>query len=223
MSLQESLTAAGKLVFDETAHRYWLNGRELPGITSRLKVVGYLDERVYRPGSAERGTAVHLATQFADEGDLAEDSVAPQIRGYVRGWQSFLTETCFVRTEPPELLVCSPTLGYATKIDRIGILNGKTVVINIKTSASPEVWWPLQLAGEALAYSEWLGVPLHRLNRMDVRLRPDGDFAIDTHSDRHDYDDFRALVRLAARMERDGIVPRRKAQSHEQSEAGVAA
>ena len=74
---------AEHLLFDEEAHRYELDGRYIPNVTSIIKPLSTLDrvpaEVLAR--AAERGKAVHKACELHLLGDLDEttldDEIAP--------------------------------------------------------------------------------------------------------------------------------------------------
>ena len=73
----------GNLIFDEAAHRYTLDGRELPGVTTALKDVGLIDDRWFDEWSATKGKFVHQACAMVDDGTQEEDALDPAIKGYV--------------------------------------------------------------------------------------------------------------------------------------------
>jgi hypothetical protein len=196
--------------------RTYLTGdRALPGISSRLRLAGLVDETWFAryPNASLRGTAVHSATQFWDEGDLAIDSVDPAIVGYLDAWKRFVAETGWRNLEPPETMVASLTMDYATTIDRVGGMGGEWVtgldvpvnltVLNLKSGRSAP-WHAVQLAGEALAYSEWAPFPLFKIQRAALHLLADGTYRLEPYRNREDYDDFRAVLRVARWRERHG-------------------
>lgn len=192
----------GDLRFDPERHSYTLDGVAIPGITAVLRGAGLIDETWFSAASRDRGTAVHLATQFADEGDLDEGSVDPALLGYIAAWNAFKAEAGFTATYPPEILVGSPTLRYATQIDRVGTLDGGFLALNIKTGM-PQPWHPVQTAGEALAFCEWTGAArIFNLRRASVQLSDDGTYRFHEHKNRRDYDVFRA-ARVVAQWKAD--------------------
>ena len=60
------------LTFVPTKHRYLLDGRVVPGVTSILKAAGYVDDTYFTEYARDRGSAAHAATHYYDEGDLDE-------------------------------------------------------------------------------------------------------------------------------------------------------
>ena len=186
------------LTFEPENHIYRLGDRVLPGITSILVGAGLIDNSRFTPEARDRGTAVHLATQYHDEGDLAKDSLTDEIEVRLRAWNAFKKDTGFEMTESPELVVASPSLGYATAIDRIGFVSGNTFVLNIKTGAAYN-WHPIQTAGEVLAYAEWRGLTGREtaaLMRACVELKADGTYRLHPHTNRADFTAFRAAVTI---------------------------
>jgi hypothetical protein len=164
-----------QLLFDEAAHRYYLDGAPLPSVTTVLAVAGLLDygflgER--REAYLARGRAVHVATQQDDEGGLAEETLDAEITGYLRAWRAFKRDYGFT----PNLIehrVCSLRYGYAGTLDRVGrVRDGSEWLLDIKTGAAPAAA-RLQLA----AYAGCLPHPRARLRRC-VELHRDGGYRI---------------------------------------------
>lgn len=187
-----------RLVFEEEPHRYLLHGKEIPGITAVLRGAGLIDASWFSAAAADRGTAVHLAIQYAAEGDLDESSLAPSFAPYLAGWREFCAAVGWTPLEAPELLVASETLSFATRIDGVGEVFGRPTIVNWKTGARL-AWHAIQSAGEALAYGEWIGkVAPHRLCRASVYLDDEGGYALIEHKKKSDVDVFRAAACLAA-------------------------
>lgn len=90
------MTAAGGFQFDDATHVYTLDGRRLESVTEILEGAGLVDYGFLPPKvrtmALERGSAVHLATAFDDEGDLDEDSLDPAILPYLAGWRKFRSD-----------------------------------------------------------------------------------------------------------------------------------
>jgi hypothetical protein len=141
-------TGEEEFFFDPEEHRYFLGRRELPSVTTILDVAfpweGPADD-FYR----NRGTAVHLACELDDLGDLDEATLDPTLRPYLEAWRAFRKRTGFV-PDPDgiERRLYHPGKGieYAGTIDRIGLLpSGRRIIIDIKTG-SRYPWHRLQLA-----------------------------------------------------------------------------
>jgi hypothetical protein len=167
--------ASGVLTLDDD-HVYRLGSRVLPGNTQILKDMGIIDTAYYNMDAAWRGTKVHEATALYDEynGDFHWPSVDSRYVGYVRGWEKFVRETGFKAD-----IIERPVLGvgatYATTVDRVGIVGGKCVVLEIKTGTCPK-WVGLQTAMQLEAcLAQGL---LKSADRMAVELSADGKYRI---------------------------------------------
>lgn len=168
-----------RLKFTEEGHRYTLDGVEIPSNTTLLQAAGLIDTRWFQPEHAQRGKEVHKACWFLCEGDLDWASVRPDYVPYVEAFALFLEQSGF-KVELNEVPVWSAA-GYATTPDLVGILNGRRVIINIKTG-SVEKWVGLQLAGEKYALTERIlaqDLPwTHHLEPINGRAFPEGRFAL---------------------------------------------
>ena len=195
------------VTLDEQSHIYThVLGHQVPSVTSILRTVDpwrSMFDRV-APDALEyarnRGTQVHRATHYLDEGDLDEASVDPAIVPYVRAWEQFKTEKRFIPLLM-ETLVYHPTYGYAGTFDRIGTADcGREyapVLCDIKTGdasmAGPqlaaylEAWRAMQ--GDAFP----MAVPQHRWS---VRLHDTGRYTITEHKSREDFRVFQAALTL---------------------------
>jgi len=155
------------LVFDQATHSYERDGVRLPSVTQVLKSVGIIDPEKYAPGSAARGTAVHLACQYLDEGDLDESTIPTPLAGYLEAYRKFLADTGWKWTGI-EQQMAHPTLAYAGTLDRIA----PDLILDIK-SGQPEPSHKWQLAGYAMMFPS----PL-KLTRFALYLASDGRYSI---------------------------------------------
>ena len=117
-----------------------------------------------------RGSAVHSATQFDDEGDLDETMLDDELVPYVAAWRRFRAETGFV----PDLIEhrsYHPIYLYAGTLDRRGAFpDGTKAIIDLKSNQS-EGWVALQLA----AYSAFFESP-RAYRRICVEAHKDGTY-----------------------------------------------
>ena len=118
------------LQFDEREHRYTLApaGVELPSVTTILKDVGIIDyshipQEVLLKAS-RRGTAVHAALHYLDDGDLDESTVSEEIAPYIEAYQRFCRDIGFVPAFV-EYRDWHRSLMYAGTLDRIGGIKRK--------------------------------------------------------------------------------------------------
>lgn len=163
-----------EVTLEKEAHVYTdEKGRVIPGITTILTEARMLDTAWFTDVGKARGSAVHAACHYLDEGDLDLGSVDPQIQGYVRAWEKFVRESAFI----PSLIehvVWSDTYRFAATLDRFGIMNGNFAVIEIKTG-EVEPWAGVQTAAQMICLLEQNYAPVIQ-KRGAVRLRKDGTY-----------------------------------------------
>lgn len=126
-----------KLIFYDEGHVYEYNGTIIPSVSELLRflsreVYGDIDKYILE-NAAERGTAVHRATQELDEIGYCE--ALPGIAGYLEAYAKFLREHT-VHWEYIEHALAHPSMLYAGTIDRAGTVDGQRAVVDIKTSAA---------------------------------------------------------------------------------------
>ena len=148
-------------------HEYYLDGKRIDGLTSTIKEanLGWKCD----PWYGDRGTAVHLATEYFDKGTLDENSITDDIRGYLESWKQLRKDQKFTSIPIPthtEYKIYHPELMVGMKIDR---LPGP---VDLK-SGSPEPWHILQIA---VQWSALICQGMHDLARspIDIYLDPDG-------------------------------------------------
>lgn len=170
------------LTFDPEPHIYRFDGEVIPSVTQLLEpLISYAGV----PGAilqhaAERGTAVHLATEYWDDGDLDEDSIDPEVLPYVQAWQRFRGESGFV-VERSEMRLYSVRHRYAGTVDCIGILGGRRVMVEKKTTALLHPATALQVVAYLKAHNETVPAG-HRIREAySVWLRRDGTYRLDQH------------------------------------------
>lgn len=125
-----------KLLFYDDTHRYTVDGDEVPSVSELIR---FLTREVYNDtpqffmdGAAARGTLVHRATESIDKYGTVEceDDIAPYIQAYVQFLKDKTPEW-----EKIEWPICNEKK-YAGTVDRYGELDGKRVVLDIKTTQS---------------------------------------------------------------------------------------
>lgn len=179
--------------FDPNTHRYYLDGREVPGVTTLLKANGTIDTTFLRNTAAlARGTAVHKQCEEMDAQTNALGRAFPFARaslavdspmdGYARAYARFLRDCRPIYTHV-EAGLLHATLRYGGRTDRICADLGDRgpAVLEIKTGV-PADWHGVQLAGYQLLFptgSRWV-----------VYLSPRGNYSIKRCDDARDYDRF---------------------------------
>lgn len=186
-----------EILLDEARHEYTADGRKVLGVTQALSLGGVCSWSVRRDSpevqqALQLGSATALATQYDDEARLNERTLDPRVLGPLTGWRRFKRESGFIITSV-ETKHYHERYGYAGRVDRLGILRGRPGVLDIKTGEEYD-WHPIQLAGYALI----VGEPLpEAFGRWDLYLRPDGTYKLVEHTQRVDFDVFKAALVVA--------------------------
>jgi hypothetical protein len=180
--------------FDAETHTYRVGGAIVPGVTGVLRPLYSWDmvNQEMLQIAAERGSAVHLATELDDRNDLDEESVFPEIRTYLDAWRKFRTETGFVPTSIEERLY-HDKYGYACTLDRIGVYRRREIVLEIKTVSQLHPATGVQLAAQREA---WMHnrKPRSTPERFAVQLRKNGTYRFEPYEDPADWPTFLALL-----------------------------
>jgi hypothetical protein len=162
------------VLFDEAKHEYRKpDGTRLPSVTEILKPL-YADLRFVKQDlldwKSEVGVAVHKAIELYTLKQLDLESIDDIVRPYFVQFVKFCADTGFVPNEA-EVRVSS-LFGYAGTLDLIGVLNGRKVLVDIKTTAALSPAVALQTAAYATAYnSANEHAPVRR--RYALRLTPE--------------------------------------------------
>ncbi len=155
-----------ELKFDEANHIYTYEGRRLISVTQALSLI---DTRPKDEYYLRRGKLIHLACELYDRDELEESSVDDTIMPYLNSYRLFLTETGFI-PRWIESRHFHPQYFYAGTLDRMGALNGKTVLIDLKSGAPAPKVDELQLAGYWGLVKDQLTNPIC----FDLYLKDDG-------------------------------------------------
>ena len=165
------------VTYDAETHSYTVDGKRVPSVT---EITGVLTAGKYAEVNAamlqqaqRRGTEVHELCEAIDCGiDPEELDIAPELVGYVNAYLAFLRdyspEWDFI-----EKIVC--TSEYAGRADRIGWIDGKKCVVDIKTTANMDRISKLALFFQLRAYREAIGGVQTGLG---VQLRSNGRYTI---------------------------------------------
>ena len=189
-----------EIEFDEVAHTYKVEGRELISVTQVLDECGLVSPFCKGEEYRTRGRAVHMACQFVDEGDLNWTTIKPEWVGYVKAWEKFREETGFLSVER-ELRVVDLTYGYAGTLDDHGLRGKRPTIVDKKTGAI-QACARLQLAAYGNAKE-----PGKLFDRIAVGLKPDGTYSMKVYPAaefQHDLYDFLAFLRTVVWKRRYG-------------------
>lgn len=192
------------LIFNPENHEYRLYDKVVPSVTQALNIMSdeiyaNVSENVMRV-AADRGSKVHKACELWDQGELDEEQLDPILRPYLEGWKKFLKETGF-QVKFNESKVWSVTNSYAGTLDRVGDLNNKVALVDIKARARLTDETGPQLAAYKAAFEE-INKKIRIRERWAVNLKNNGTYQMKQYTDREDYKDFLACLRLYRRNER---------------------
>jgi hypothetical protein len=124
-----------ELIFYEKSHIYMLDGERLPCVSDLCR---FLHKEIYKDApiwqmeaAADRGTAVHRATELLDRTGQAEisDDYAPYLTAYAAFRREHEVEWELI--EHPDY---HPVHGYAGTIDRYGMVDGYRTLVDLKTT-----------------------------------------------------------------------------------------
>lgn len=130
------------LQFFDKGHIYMLDGERLPCVSDLCRFLHreiYKDAPVWQmEAAADRGTKVHAATEVLDKRGRAEieDEYLPYLQAYAKFRQEHE-----VQWELIEHSDYHPQLMYAGTIDRYGMVDGYSTLVDLKTTRS--VYKPL--------------------------------------------------------------------------------
>ena len=162
------------LTFDAESHVYRWAGQVVPGVTTILRPLtdwSHVDPAVLQ-AKAELGTSVHLACELDDKGELDDASVHERVAPYLSAWRRFRAETGASVTHN-ERQVYDNKRGFAGTLDRVLLIDGRSILTDLKTSATvmPAVG-PQTAAYQFGLRAEGIEVD----SRAVVQLKPDGSY-----------------------------------------------
>ena len=161
--------------FDPTTHIYTTDyGSEIPSVTERIRRGGLLGPaaQFYSPESADRGTAVHLACADRDQGRDVSVFLKGEFGGFLTSYIKWCDamEPVWTSIETPQY---SPRYQTAGTADRVGTINGKPVVVDMKTGGKAH-HHGVQVAFYDLIHDD---LPPRQRRRIVLYLRANGRMA----------------------------------------------
>ena len=193
------------LEFDEGSHVYQLNGVRLPSVTGVLSVISdyAVVPKAVLQKAADRGTAVHHATELVDAGTLDWGSLHDELIPYVMAWEQFKHDMRDrMQIVVVEKRTYHPSLGYAGTLDREVVLDDALSVIDIKSSVAMMPSVGPQLS----AYMEAENAHRDRASRIKKRyglqLKSNGKYKLCPYKETSDWQDFLAALRVCQFKER---------------------
>lgn len=192
--------------FDPATHTYTLDGRRLPSVSEIIaplstEWLAKIPRDVLEQKRAF-GTAVHLACELDDLGELDDDATDQDVMVRVSAWRRFKEDTG-AEVLLNERRLYHAGLGFAGTLDRLARLprlSGGPWLIDLKSGDS-HASYGVQLAAYALLLAENahdLGVDVSGLNRAVVTLDAGGQYRLTPHKSPHDEAAFRACLAIHA-------------------------
>lgn len=167
-------TGISYLTFDPDKHEFRYRKKIIPSVTQIIKVAGGYQRRNER--AMLRGTNVHLATRYYDEGTIKDAKIGKGIEGYLDAYVKFRREHDFIFIEIEQPVFHKDYL-YAGIPDRHGFYKSRECLLSIK-SGMPIPNDILQEAGYVLTYADH-----HKFDLWAVYLKPSGDYKLDNIKD----------------------------------------
>lgn len=153
--------------FEPIGHLYQSDdGMILDSVTTVLKAELGLYQYTGVTGAATRGTNVHMACQFYDEGDLDEATVSDEVRPYFEQYKLALAEY-EIEVEWNEKRRYHPKYLYAGSPDKGAKVERIPSIVDIKTGAE-EKWHFMQLG----PYGELVKAEYPHKKYYDLYLTP---------------------------------------------------
>lgn len=173
-----------EFLFDEATHTYTLDGVVIPSVTEICAPITY---GKYPPvgvvqQAAARGTRVHELCALYDM-DALPDEIEAECVGYVKAWAAFCRDykPVWTHIELPLYGEIDPGQPFAGTLDRIGEIDGRTRIVDIKTTSSLDRPAKVALCAQTCGY-EWL-IDLNDIaalsgRGMGVELFEDGKYRV---------------------------------------------
>jgi hypothetical protein len=185
-----------KITIDEN-HVYRVDGRVMSGsVTGIIRAAGLMDTSWFTPYSATRGTAVHKAVEYYEQGDLDESRLDPAIVPYLAGWKMFKAETGY-QSEQLEQMIFHPIYQFCGTLDQTGAMDGQSCIMDIKTGIY-QAWWALQTA----AYNSVVKAK----RRLSVQLTDQGKYKVTEYKGKTDWQKFLAAMTVAGMRREFGMI-----------------
>lgn len=170
------------LTLDERNHKYMdEEGNIIPSVTEIISMISGDAYRNINPAvlehAAEKGRLVHEWCEQFDYG-CEEDQVPSELEPYCRAYMDFCRDYRPEWTAIESMVYCNVTEtgeGYAGTVDRIGKIDGKLCVVDIKTIASPTTKDHIKVCCQTAAYSMASNV---WGERYALYLKPDGKYRL---------------------------------------------
>lgn len=168
-----------KPVLNETDHIYTdeFTGDNILGVSEILKLAGLTDlsgvpEHILET-ARNNGTNGHYACELSDKGILDYATLCDGLKPILERWKGFISDYGITfEPEDIERTVWSDLFDYAGKLDRVGMVGKKRILIDIKIVAKVMRSIRFQTIAYKIAWEERTGLKIDE--RWVVNLRHDG-------------------------------------------------
>lgn len=169
----------GKLIFFESNHTYEVDGLKLPSVS---EIIRFLSREIYTNATqyqldhaAYRGTRVHSACENIDRfGSCQADAeIEPYVMAYIQ----------FLKDKKPdwkliETSMCDIERGYAGTLDRYGVIDGKHVIVDIKSNSAIK---PVLVTAQLNGYAALAKANGHQVDAIaSLHVKKDGTYSYKT-------------------------------------------
>lgn len=142
------------LTFDEEHHKYFDGEVELPSVTQITRFCSYdsINGAGANPFYRERGTKVHeLCADYDFTGEFPRGT---GLDGYLKAYADFKRDYRIKDWSFVEFAQGNAETGFAGTIDRVGYIDGRLSILDIKTSSNINL---VALTAQLTGYSLLLG------------------------------------------------------------------
>jgi hypothetical protein len=180
------------LTFSPTDHVYRFDGEVIPSVTQVLSRANMPDYSAIPPfqleWAAKRGTLAHLLCEWDDDPEMVIDweSVDERLYPYLNAYRQFREHTGFV-IEANEQRLWNPRHRYAGTVDRVGMLTGRRVVLELKTTSVLHPATAIQTSAYLHAYNESRPKAEQARGCVAVHLRGDGTYRLQKYDNPRDH------------------------------------
>lgn len=164
------------IFFDADTHTYLVDGEEVPSVTTILNYMSDVEYSKVNPAvleqAARRGSLVHEYTELVDY-DALPDEIEYEVLPYIQAYMKFVRDykPNWVLIEEP---LYSEEHNYIGTVDRIGYIDGRLSVVDIKTLASPTKMQKFTVSAQTSAYERAYEGCIEK--RYALYLGKDGDY-----------------------------------------------
>lgn len=193
------------IVLQAEPRAYLSRGSAYRSVTDRIQHAGFgPDFSMVNPmlmeDACRRGSMVHLACSYFNEGDLDLKTVDGAILGYVMAYIKF-TEQCPIKPIAIEKKMISKTLNLGGTPDLVCFLAGRRAIIDLKTSQTLGKEAGLQTAGYKMLWeSNFPNLMIYE--RFGLKLKNDGTYKLIPHTDFEDESAFRDMLQYSLAKEK---------------------